>query len=239
MTQGDDMDREHGGDDILAAEYVLGVQPAQERQETARRIEADHAFARLVDAWQARLAPLDAGYKEVAPPPALKAAIDKRLFGETRAVVAKRGWFDSLALWRGLAAAGFAAAAVLAVMVSQPQPVVPPPPAPLVASLAADGSDVRYVTVYDGERGEIALSRLAGEAGSERDFELWAIAGDAAPVSLGVIPAGDTQRIALDESTRTLLASGVVLAISLEPQGGSPTGAPTGPVVAAGDLRAI
>jgi anti-sigma-K factor RskA len=43
----------------------------------------------------------------------------------------------------------------------------------------------------------------------------------------------------VSESVRDKLASGAVFAISVEPAGGSTTGAPTGPVVAAGDLKAI
>ena len=65
------------------------------------------------------------------------------------------------------------------------------------------------------------------------------IEGDKAPVSMGVIPAGASVHVGVDEQTQARLEKGAVLAVSLEPSGGSPTGQPTGPVVAAGDLKDI
>ena len=71
MTPADDRDLEHGGDDALAAEYVLGVLPGDERLAVARRIEEDAAFSILVGAWEERLSPLNAGYEDVEPPASL------------------------------------------------------------------------------------------------------------------------------------------------------------------------
>ena len=64
-----------------------------------------------------------------------------------------------------------------------------------------------------------------------KDYELWIVPQDGQPVSLGVVPVGDTYQVILDDRTRALLASSRTLAISLEPVGGSPTGAPTGPIL--------
>ena len=58
-------------------------------------------------------------------------------------------------------------------------------------------------------------------------------------LELGVIPQGASVRMPVTEVLRAKIASGAVFAISVEPAGGSTTGAPTGPVVAAGDLKAI
>ena len=80
MTLAEDNGPERGGDDLLAAEYVLGVLAADEREIASRRIEADAAFARLVDAWEVRLSPMAAAYPEIEPPAAVKAALDRRLF---------------------------------------------------------------------------------------------------------------------------------------------------------------
>ncbi|MCG7507615.1 anti-sigma factor [Mesorhizobium retamae] len=225
-------------DDVLAAEYVLGVLSAGERQAVAQRVEQDPAFARLVDAWEGRLSPLAAGYAEVEAPPSVKAAIDRRLFTSSAAQQDRTGLWSSLAFWRGLAAAAFAAL-VLAVAVPYLGAPPSPPQMELVASLTAEGSDVRYVAVYDGVRNEVRLSHLAGQLASDKDFELWLIEGKDAPVSIGVVPAGSTAQLTPPVLVREKLAQGAVLAISLEPKGGSPTGQPTGPVVAAGDLNDI
>lgn len=244
MTAGDDTERELGGDDVLAAEYVLGVLDEAQRRETARRIDTDAAFAALVDGWEVRLSPMADGYAPVPAPEGVKAGIDRRLFSGTAAQSPEKsrsrpGLFASLAFWRGLTAAAVAA---LALVVAVPL-LSPPPPQPettrLAAALSADGSDVRYLALFDAATGHVGLSHLAGDRAADRDFELWVIAGNDAPVSLGVIPVGKTAEIDLDPALRSKVAGGAVFAISLEPNGGSPSGAPTGPVVAAGELNSI
>jgi anti-sigma-K factor RskA len=232
MTPEDDNGPEPEGDDLFAAEYVLGVLAADEREIASRRIDADAAFARLVDAWEARLSPMAAVYPETEPPIRVKEAIDRRLFvAEPRA-----GLWSSLAFWRGLAAACVAALAITIAVPYLNPPVEPPR---LIASLAADSSDVRYLVVYDAARREVGLSHVSGERGAGRDFELWMIEGKNAPVSMGVIPAGQTAHMTIAPAVQEKLAQGAVLAVSLEPAGGSPTGQPTGPVVAAGDLKSL
>ncbi|RUU68003.1 anti-sigma factor, partial [Mesorhizobium sp. M7A.T.Ca.TU.009.01.1.2] len=148
------------------------------------------------------------------------------------------GLWSSLAFWRGLAAAAVAALAIY-ILVPTLNPPVEQPQARLVASLAAEGSDVRYLAVYDAAHHEVGLSHVSGERASGKDFELWMIEGKNPPVSMGVIPTGATAHIVVSPAAQQKLAQGAVLAVSLEPSGGSPTGQPTGPVVAAGDLKSI
>ncbi|MCA0013800.1 anti-sigma factor [Mesorhizobium sp. B292B1B] len=232
MTLADDDGPERGGDDLFAAEYVLGVLTAEERQIASRRIDGDAAFARLVDAWEAHFSPLAVAYPGTEPPIRVKEAIDRRLFASQP----RTGLWSSLAFWRGLAAAAIAA---LAIYIALPF-INPPLQQPqLVASLAAEGSDVRYLVVYDAAHHEVGLSHVSGERASGKDFELWVIAGKNAPVSMGVIPAGKAAHVTVSPAVQQKLAQGAVLAVSLEPSGGSPTGQPTGPVVAAGDLKGI
>ena len=240
MTLAEDNGPERGGDDLLAAEYVLGVLAADERQIASRRIDTETAFARLVDAWEVHFAPMAAAYAAVEPPASVKGAIDRRLFASSASTSTApgSGLWASLAFWRGLAAAAIAA---LAVYVALPyvNPPAQQPQTRLVASLAADNSNVRYLAVYDAARHEVGLSLVSGDRGAGKDFELWMIEGKNAPVSMGVIPAGQTARMAVTPAVQQKLAQGAVLAVSLEPSGGSPTGQPTGPVVAAGDLKGI
>lgn len=238
MTLAEDNGPERGGDDLLAAEYVLGVLAADERQVASRRIDTEAAFARLVDAWEVRFAPMAAAYAAVEPPASVKAAIDRRLFASSASTAPGGGLWASLAFWRGLAAAAIAAFAVY-VALPYVNPPAPQPQTRLVASLAADNSPVKYLAVYDSARHEVGLSLVSGERGAGKDFELWMMEGKNAPVSMGVIPAGQTARLAVTPAVQQKLAQGAVLAVSLEPAGGSPTGQPTGPVVAAGDLKGI
>ncbi|MFC6658304.1 anti-sigma factor domain-containing protein [Roseibium salinum] len=237
MTPVDENKREPGGDDMVAAEYVLGVLPAEERLAAARRIETDADFARLVETWEQRFSPLSEEFAEVTPPASLKASLDQRLFGRGEQQ-ARPGLWDSLAFWRGLAAASLAALVVYVAVTT----MWTPPDAPadqLVASLAAQDSDVHYVAVYDPVHSRVGLSHVSGARASGRDFELWVIDGGA-PVSLGVIPVGASVDVSVQRPHRELLAKeDAALAVSLEPEGGSPTGQPTGPVVALGNLNKI
>jgi anti-sigma-K factor RskA len=67
------------------------------------------------------------------------------------------------------------------------------------------------------------------------DLELWILPpGAKAPASLGVLPAAG-RRVAVAH----MPPPGTQLMVSVEPVGGSPTGAPTGPVVYAGSLAQL
>lgn len=226
-------------DDLLAAEYVIGVLASDERQAVENRMRTDSAFAALVESWEVSLSPLADAYDEEPPPPEVKRALDRRLFGKGKPPARSGGLWESLALWRGMAAA-----AVIGLIVAVAIPWFLPPEQPafgpqLVTYLDGQGNVVRFVAVYDPARERIGLYRIAGETAAGRDFELWVIEGDAPPASLGVIPEGDTFALRPDTALRQKISDGATFAISLEPEGGSPTGAPTGPVVATGSLKRI
>lgn len=229
-----DHDLTDGGDDLLAAEFVLRGLPAALQADLARRVQQDAVFARRVAEWEERLAPMAEGFQPADLPPAVKRALDLRLFGQAPS---RRGIWSSLALWRGLAAAA-TAAFLLAVTL----PVAPPPELPgdrLAASLTAEGSSVTYLVLYDAVTGSVSLAHVTGDPVEGRDFQLWIAKGAEAPVSLGVIPAGVSTQVAITDQIRALMTTAAHMAISLEPPGGSPTGQPTGPVLAVGDLLNI
>lgn len=202
--------------EALAAEYVLGVLSLQDRLSAEARMKSDPGFAAMVGQWEVLFDPLNDVYASM-PAPDLMPQIEARIFGKP--AEPKRSW------WGFIAGAGAAAALALAVVL-----VLPPSDgdAPqLTATLAADAQDLAFNATYS--NGALTLARVAGtDAEAGRDYELWLIIGDAAPVSLGLVKDAT--------STRPLaeLASGAVLAISLEPAGGSTTGAPTGPVLVTG-----
>jgi anti-sigma-K factor RskA len=242
MTSVDTTGPEPEGDDIVAAEYVLGVLPADERVAAGRRIDIDAAFARIVDKWEVHFSPLAAAYEPVEAPAGVKPAIDRRLFAAGAESTPQPretggGLFSSLAFWRGLAATALAAL-VLYIAVPLVIPPVQVPPARLIASLTPNQSDVSYLAVYDPASSEVSLSHVSGEHGAGHDYELWMVEGQNAPVSMGVIPAGDAVRLPVEPNVKARLGKGIALAISLEPRGGSPNGKPT-EVVAVGALQNI
>jgi anti-sigma-K factor RskA len=109
----------------------------------------------------------------------------------------------------------------------------------LVAALEAQGSNVKFVAVYNRAAGTIDIAAISGTAVPDKDFELWAIHGSASPVPMGVIPIDTKSSIAVSAEMQRDMAAGTVFAVSLEPKGGSPTGLPTGPIVAQGAAMAI
>ena len=140
MSGADKTSMPDGGDDLIAAEYVLGVLDADARRRVETRLEEDRSFARLVEAWQFRLSPLDEDYEPLAPPQAVKAAIDRRLFIST--AIAKPGLLQSLGFWRSLsfAALALAAVAIIPDMLRRDPQVAEVNP--IVASMQAEGGEV-------------------------------------------------------------------------------------------------
>ena len=204
--------------DMLAAEFVMGVLSLAERASAEARIKSDPAFAAMVTAWENHMADLNDDYVEV-PAPDVMPRIEARLFPQAaRARARWVGWLSG-----ALAAAVVAVAAVF---------FLTPPPAnnaPLIATLGAEGGPLVFEARYDGAA--LTVARVSGPvAGAGKVHELWIIAPEAAPVSLGLL--GDEPL----SVPYPMPPAGWILAVSLEPSGGSTTGAPTGPVLASGPV---
>ncbi len=203
-------------DDVMAAEYVLGVTDLAARQAAEARARRDPAFAARIAAWEARFAPLNDAIAE-APAPDLMPRIEARLFPIQPARRAPWAWLRGLG--PGLVVLGLVAWFMLA-----------PARPELTATLVPQNGGPTWLALLSGQ--DLVISRMAGRCpGEGRDFELWIIRGDAAPVSLGVMPATGMHLTVTD------VTPGTVLAVSLEPKGGSPTGQPTGPILALGPLQ--
>ncbi len=214
-------------DDLaLAGEYVLGVLDAAERAEVEQRIRSDKVFASHIAAWERRLDAMSDGFAEV-PAPALLPQIEARLFGKP-ANASPRGRSSAPGWWMRFVT-GTVMATVLAALALM---VLPPPSLQgpvLQATLQAEGQPLVFDARYDTASGALTITRTRGTAAEAgRVHELWLIAGEAAPVPLGLIELADLQ------TTLPALPEGAVLAVSLEPAGGSTTGAPTGPVLVTG-----
>ena len=232
MAGGGGSEREEDGDDIRVAEYLLGLGDAAERAAMARRLAEEPALAAELEHWQGRFSGLNHEFAEVAPPLTALSRLETRLFGQP----ARPGWWNSLMFWRGLAATAAAVAVVaIGINIMRPAPLSPDEfAAQMVAALEMEGSPARFVALYDQATGMMRLTVLAGEASPDKDYELWAIHGDDAPMSMGVIPASGRTEKLVAPGERGMIAPGTVLAVTLEPKGGSPTGSPTGPMMAKG-----
>ncbi len=201
-------------DDAFAAEYVLGVLDAADRARAEARIRLEPVFAAAVAAWEQRLSDLNDDFDDV-PAPNLLPKIEARLFPV--AAKPRSTWFG----W--LAGAATAAVIAIAAFILVPNPATPE----LVATLQGEGQPLVIAASY--ADGILSLDQSAGPAAATGSvYELWLIDGANAPVSLGLIDAPSVERPVAN------MPEGAVLAISLEPTGGSTTGAPTGPVLVTG-----
>ncbi|QIG46391.1 hypothetical protein G5V57_00625 [Nordella sp. HKS 07] len=222
----------------LAGEYVLRTLPAEERLHAQTLIAEDTEFAAAVDRWTQHLAPLLLGTRSITPPPELRDRIlagVENLGGASSNVAALR---RRLSFWRGLSLAASAIAAALALFIIF-KPTSQPAPGNYVAVLQPEGPGPAFVAAIDLKDGTISVKRLGAQAEAGKSYELWAVGGGRAnPQSLGVIDA--SLRIPASQLGKVDPATlgETVFAISLEPQGGSPTGAPTGPVLYTGKLVA-
>ena len=234
--------------DLLAAEFALGLIEGAELVEARRLAATDAAFAGAVAAWEERLMPLAGEALAVIPDPAVwdrvrQAIADAPAAGSNVVELKRR-----LNIWRGAAAAAMAVAASLALVVSLPgtndrAPEVavkqPERPAVLVAALVAPQQETSLSVAFVASDRSLVVTptRLAGAAG--HDHQLWIIPAGGAPVSLGLVQAGKPQRLRVPVEVAPHFRAQAAVALSVEPAGGSPTGQPTGPVVASGALMVV
>ncbi|MGJ8569591.1 MAG: anti-sigma factor [Hoeflea sp.] len=220
-------------DNTLAGEYVLGVLPLADRRMVEERMGRDSAFATLVSSWQADLSNLDEAYQPVTPPMGVKARIDARLFAETAKPAG--GLWGSLVFWRSMAFVAVALASI-GLFSADIQRIINPGTTPeLVAELGAPGSSIGLIAALDPADGAFTITPAAFSPDDGKSLELWLVPGEGAPVSLGLVPGGGG-RLVLDQTLVGQISDGALLAVSVEPLGGSPTGVATGPVVLSGAL---
>ena len=237
----DDMDEMDG----LAADYALGALDRDALRDAERRMARDPAFRAAVEGWQALLSPLAETVADVAPPPAVWDRIAASVAPEPQramnkllsATPARAPFWSSLAVWRGLAGGAMAFAAVaVAMLVARPDSVGQPL---LVATLAAPNGAALLTATWDASRGAVILTPADKAKDDGRTPELWVIEDGTAPRSLGTVDTNAPGSHVIPRERLAGLKAGSTLAISLEPKGGSPTGAPTGPVIATGKLTGI
>ncbi len=235
MSDDSTIDGKHE-DHLLVAEYALGVLPAGEHDGVRARLKAEPALRADLGFWRRRLASLDGEFAEVPAPAGVWPRLEQRLFTGQQ----KAGFWNSLALWRSVAAGALAVAVVaIAINVTTPRPDPNMFAAELVAALHEQGTNVSFVALYNPDSGQIRLTALSGDTMPDQDYELWAIEGSAAPVSMGVVPINASMNMDLPENVRNDFGPGTLLAVTIEQKGGSPTGAPQGPIVAKGAATAI
>jgi anti-sigma-K factor RskA len=233
--------------DRLSAEYVSGLLRGPARRRFEALLPAHPALRVAVRAWQDRLMPLTAVIEPQQPSAAVWKRIEERIHGAagssasaaTTSAESRVGWWRQLAFWRGFSALAGAATLALAVMLANPGPVLPPIVVVLSAAAPAPGapegavvpaSFVASITA-DG-RAMVTKPLVNVSVAADRSLELWSLPPSGAPRSLGLIAADKASVVQRGK----VLEGTAAFAVTLEPAGGSPTGAPTGPVLYVGKL---
>lgn len=243
---------ERPSDNPRYAEYVLGALDSAERAEIEREIESNPTAAAAVAWWQGQLTTLAEDIPAVTPPAYVLARIESELgFASpllhtplARTNPTRLGWWNNLPLWRWLGiGASVVAAACLALLVINPQRAALSPPTQneaasyMVATLSRDNGVASWTATMDLQRSRILIVPASPEAmASAHSPELWLITPGQQPISIGVIVANKPTTLNLSPALLAKLSAKALLAVSVEPRGGSPTGLPTGPVIAKGNL---
>lgn len=235
-----------GNQNLRYAEYVLGVLDADTRAEVAREVMVSDEAATAVALWQHRLIPLADTVADVVPAPYVWARIHDELQLEaparTAIAPARKGLWNNLALWHWLGIGASAVAVALLVVVSLPPRAPAPIEAPasyMAATIQQDNGSTGWTATMDPQRGRIVVvpgTPMAFAPGKAP--ELWLIPAGGKPISVGMIALDKPTTLTLGPALLAKLGTTALLAVSVEPPGGSPTGQPTGAVIGKGAINA-
>lgn len=203
--------------DRLAGEYVLGTLRGRARRRFERWLLSPQVGA-IVKAWEERLAGLEPQLRGVMPPSSVWRGIEERLELRKLARAPARRWLAVAA-----AVMFFALVGVFALR------QIGSPPITQQAYIQTDPQTIYWRVEFLGDNQELSLHvHKVHDLPAGKSHELWVIpAGGGAPVSLGLLPhTGDHHRV-LTAAQHAALAGAKTIAVSLEPEGGSPNGSPT------------
>ncbi len=221
--------------DMQAAEYVLGTLSAAERHAFEALLLSDPTAREAMDAWQRMLAPLDAMSGETEPPARVWQAIAQTLPAApaaqpSPALLLLRRSRDR---WRrGAVVLGAVAAGLVAFSVNRILNVPEEAKGSYVAVVNRPGDQPALIIRVDLATRTVFVRPVATAVPQGRSLELWYIGNGLPPRSMGLVDKTERD-IALPEGARIEKAN---FAVTVEPQGGSPSGAPTGPIVYSGQL---
>jgi anti-sigma-K factor RskA len=230
------MSTPHHDLNALAGEYVLGLLSQAEQHEVERQLKDDHVLRAAVAQWRDRMLELDDVADRIDPSPALWARIESGIDAAPRHETSapRRGGMTSLwsnlGFWRAAGLSGATASLALAlglgVMSMQPAPQ------PIVVAVMQGSETTTSVIVEAFDDGRIRVVPLGTlEVPAGRTLQVWTLWDRArGPVSMGLM---GTQLHSGEFIARDLPVPRPeqLYEISLEPEGGSPTGRPTGPIL--------
>ena len=217
----------------LAAEYVLGTLRGGARRRFEGWLHQDADLRNIAAEWQQRLAPMAEFSTPIAPRKQVWGAIERRLKLKPAAGAWQFWRSESLSFWRSLGIASSSLAAMLVLVLATR--LLDAPRISDVATLSDDKAQTVLVLTADRRHRALEVRLVAGmPARSGKTLQLWAVPKTGHPRSLGLLGDDGRARLALNDSA--LAADVALLAVSLEPRGGSPDpNGPTGPILYKGN----
>ncbi|MAA75797.1 MAG: hypothetical protein CMN28_13945 [Salinisphaeraceae bacterium] len=219
---------------VDAGEYVLGTLDGRQRRLLDSQIHFDPDLLRDVAFWEEHLGRLALRLPPETPPPAAWTGIKNRLgLGQYR---------PKLAIWRGFALAASCAALVFASMLYMYVGTSPgtatesgdQPRRTAYASLIRDETyGVGWLITAGQDKRQLKVMALGHyQLPGSKSLELWLITPErVSGQSLGLIPARGEVTLPLPDNEDLVLSDRATFAISIEPEGGSPVGSPTGQTI--------
>lgn len=223
--------------DKLAAEYVLGTLRGGARRRFESYLLQSAALRLTVAEWQDRLHPM-AELAPVAKPSAgVWLSIEKHLDLPIIAARQRKAAFwlslrEDLSFWRGLGLVSTTAALILvSLLLTKQLAPIPAGPATSYIAMLSDEKATPIAVVTAAQDGRMVVKVIAPQqVAADKSLELWAVPKDGPPRSLGLLAANGSVTLPLPENATP--QSIPLLAVTLEPKGGSPNpNGPTGPIV--------
>ncbi len=221
----------------IAAEYVIGSLPADQRADFEHALARDFALQQDVYFWQDKLLPMTRMLAPVEPAPHVWARIERSLARHTEAP--KQNWWQGLTFWRFGAMAASLVAMVLALKLIVPGITPAPEAVRYVAVLQSpDKKDAGWI-VEASAGGKLRLTPLGTTTvAPQKVLQFWTKAQSASgPTSLGLVPPDRVTEI--DVARLPTLEREQLFELTLEPEGGSTIGRPTGPILYVGRTVAM
>ncbi|MEO6921521.1 MAG: anti-sigma factor [Collimonas sp.] len=224
--------------DKLASEYVLGTLRGGARRRFESLLRRHDVLRLAVVEWQDRLYPMAELAPVALPSSAVWPAIEAKLGLSGKPQRKRPFWFElreDISFWRGLGMVSTTAAIILTSLLLtkqlQPLPAAAPAPASYIAMLSNDQAQPIAVVTGNAQGGQLTVKVVAPQAiAADKSLELWAVPKEGPPRSLGLLAANGSVTLTLPANATP--QSIPLLAVTLEPKGGSPNpNGPTGPIV--------
>lgn len=211
----------------LAAEYVLGTMRGSARRRFERLMMDSYKARNAVWEWEQQINPMVEALPGQAPPRKIWKKIEQRINPQQQKSESTL-WF-----WRSWSAVSAALVIVLAIAITQ-QALIQPGQPDQIAMFNDEQAKPLWLITTNSRTGKLVVKPINAQAVAvdNQAFELWMLPKQGNPQSMGLMPvSGSAVETVLSPQLLNILQNSDGLAISLEPEGGSPTGLPTGPVV--------